>query len=209
MLQNQQVSEEQLMATLEDPSFSVVLQKSILSAAQTDNQNTHDLLARLVSERIQSPPESLLSMASKIACDVVSSITPNQLMMLDLLANIMWLKPATKLDSSEVSSWLHPRMSIASQVNIIYLDYMHLESLSCIKFMELSTRKLPIILQQKLDDTRNVERFLLTALGQKLNRVWSEDQLEKCTLTTIGQLLGVMTADQRLGIRTTFLGRWK
>ena len=91
---SRQVSEEALVTAQEHPDFSVVLQKAMLSAAQTDSEEKHELLSRLVAERIQASPESMLSMASKMACDAISFTTPNQLKILGLLTNILYNLPS-------------------------------------------------------------------------------------------------------------------
>ena len=204
---NQEVSPEFLETAQEHPDFSVVLQKALLSATQTDNQNTHDLLSRLVAERLQASPESLVAVTSKMACDAISSITPNQLVILDVLVNILSIGPVEPLPAHQQSTWMQMRMSAIHQINIGPRDYSHLESLSCIKFTSFVTRNISEVLQRKLGERFDSDQFLSTPVGQKLNHVWKEDQLEKCDLTTTGELLGVMVSDQRLGDRTR-LGGW-
>jgi hypothetical protein len=101
-----QISEEVLVTAQEHPDFSVVLQKAMLSSAQTENESKHDLLSRLVAERIQASPESMLSMASKMACDAISYTTPNQLLILGLLTNILYVLPN---DQTNPLQWLQVR----------------------------------------------------------------------------------------------------
>ena len=48
------VSKEQLEAAQEQPDFSVALQKAMLTAAQTSDSQKHQLLAVILSERLQS-----------------------------------------------------------------------------------------------------------------------------------------------------------
>lgn len=66
------VSKEKIDQAQDHPDFSAFLQKALLTSAQTDSKDKHKLLARLVSERLTSEPESVFSLASKMACDALS-----------------------------------------------------------------------------------------------------------------------------------------
>ena len=80
MLENgKMVSPEQISSSQEHPDFSVVLQKAMISASQTESKEKHQLLSRLVAERIKAAPESLMALTSKMACDAISYTTSNQL----------------------------------------------------------------------------------------------------------------------------------
>jgi len=203
---NNQVSEESLVTAQEHPDFSVVLQKAMLSAAQTDNESKHDLLSRLVSERIQVSPESMISMASKMACDAISYTTPNQLQILGLLANILYIQPTGLTQQANQIPWLEARMGPFLDVSATPLDYMHLESLSCMKFESFMTRDLSAILTQKMVRNFDYETFKATELGEKLVDIWDAKSLNSCQLTTVGQILGIMVTDQYTGSKTNFSG---
>ena len=196
------VSEQSLSAALESPDLSVTLQEAMLSAAQTEDRDKHHLLSRLIEERIKASPESLVSMTSKMACDVVSYITPSQLQTLDLAVNIMHISPTEELTKSQAMQWLQHRISPLIGVGPKGLDYMHLESLSCMRVSSLISRDLSKLLRIKLGDDFDFDEFQSTQLGQDLKRIWEKEELQKCTLTTVGRLLGVMVSDQRLGDET-------
>ncbi len=201
---NNQVSEEFLSTAQEHPDFSVVLQKAILSAAQTESQSKHDLLSRLVAERIQATPESLVSMASKMACDVIAYTTPNQLLILGLLANVLYVVPSESMDESRKIQWIQTRLSSFIDVNLSNIDYTHLESLSCMKVTSIISRDLSTILKSKFGGAFDFDNLKSTPLGEKLTRIWQEDRLKTCELTTVGQMLGVMVSDQQLDGKTSF-----
>ncbi len=201
-----QVSEEFLSTAQEHPDFSVVLQKAMLSAAQTENQTKHDILSRLVAERIQASPESLVSMASKMACDVVSYTTPNQLLILGLLVNVLYITPAGSLNEKQKIDWIQTRLTRFIDVKPKNIDYTHLESLSCMKVTSIISRDLAKVLKAKLGDTFDFDGFVSTPLGERLAHMWKDDGLQKCDLTTVGQMLGVMVNDQRGGGKTGFTG---
>ena len=195
------------MATaLEHPDFSVVLQKAMLSAAQTENQNKHELLSRLVAERIQAPPESLVSMASKMACDAISFTTPNQLLILGLLTNILYIVPSETIIETQKLEWIQTRVSKFLELNLrtLDLDCNHLESLSCTTVISIISNDLPKILSHKFGGAFDFDTFKSKPTGEKLVKMWKESHLQKCNLTTVGQILGVMVSDQHLGDKTSF-----
>lgn len=204
---NNLISSEDLIAAQEHPDFSVVLQKAMLSAAQTENTSKHDLLARLVTERIQASPESLLSMASKMACDAISYTTPNQLAILGLLVNLIYIKPVNILHESQHLSWLNIRFLPFYNVNPTLVDYSHLESLSCLKHESFITRNISTVLTHKLGNDFNFENFSSTQLGDKIITAWESNGLKSCQLTTVGQILGIMVSDQFIGGKTT-MSNW-
>ncbi|GAG79826.1 unnamed protein product, partial [marine sediment metagenome] len=69
------IPKERIENAQEQPDFSALLQKSIISAAQTESENKHDILSRLITKRLQTENESLLALSSRIACDVVIRIS--------------------------------------------------------------------------------------------------------------------------------------
>ena len=207
-----QVSEQSLSTALKHPDFSVFFQKALLSAAQTDNRDKHLLLSRLVEERLQTSPESLLSLVSKMACNTISDITPNQLRILGLAATVRY-PTSGQFDIAQATQWLQRRIAplIEAKTNN-RLDCIHLESLSCInrasRFSFLS-----LALQIKFVDSHlNFDEFVSTQLGQDLEYVWEGGEVQgdwglgSYDLTTVGLLLGVMVGDEYSGTKTNFEG---
>lgn len=196
------VSREFLETAQEHPEFSTILQKAMLSAAQTKNKDKHDLLSRVVAERLQTTPESLLSMASKMACDVISYVTPNQLLILGLLTTVYHLAPNSKLRASMAVNWSATQLAPFVKMKIDHLDYVHLEALSCVSGNPLVSRDLAKVLKRNLGDEFDFEAFKSTRVGQEIVQTWDRKELEKYTPTTVGQLLGVMVVDQKTGMKT-------
>lgn len=202
----QRVSAEALAGASEHPDFSITLQKALLSAAQTDDKNKHDLLARLVAERIQAPPESMVSLASKLACEVISYLTPGQLMILGLATSIYHVAPSQRLSNVQVLPWLHRNIGPFMDARPTHLDYAHLESLSCIRIGSIGQDLYPI-LEGKFGEAISRDAFDETPLGKDLVRMWRDERLDVCVPTTVGQLLGVMVIDQHNGTKTS-LDEW-
>jgi hypothetical protein len=104
--------------------------------------------------------------------------------------------------------WLTTEFSIYQDLVVQSMDYLHLESLSCIKWDPIITRDLGQVLKPK-EDTRlkffDVNAFLKTPLGSKINELWNAG-LKRALPTTVGQVIGVYTSDHLLGTVTSFKG---
>ncbi len=198
------VSDDQVAIAMEDPAVIMDIQKAILSAGRTDRQDVHDVLSRLIVGRMQTSPESLLSMTCGMASQAISYMTPNQLRILGLLASVARISPSEKLDSSSAMRWQQERISTFMDIDLRPLDYEHLESLSCVNVLRPGYIDLQRTLQGKFGDDFDFDGFQSTQLGEKLKHMWKEGDLQRCSLTTLGQLLGVVVSDVESGTRTDF-----
>ena len=103
------ITQEKIEKIQEDPDFSAALQKALISSAQTENKEKHKILAELLSQRLTVETESLLALTTKMALDVVSFLTPNQLNILALVVSIYNLSPTQPIDSKKYDLWLCTR----------------------------------------------------------------------------------------------------
>lgn len=200
------VTPESIATAQEHPDFSVVLQKAMLSAAQTESTEKHQLLSRLVIERMTAKPETLMALASKMACDAISYTTANQLRILGLVTNILYIGPSSSILEDQYMHWLTTRLSPFLQIQATNLDYVHLESLSCLKFESFITRELKAILSSKITANFNYDYFTRGPLGAFLVNVWENQQLKCVQLTSVGQIIGVLVSDQLTGTSTNMAG---
>jgi len=136
--------------SLNHPDFSVLLQKAIISSAQTDDKQKHELLARLVSDRLTKEPESLFALSSQLACDAVARLNIRQMKILGLLTNLMAVRPRP-FPPSQIPKeifdiwfvkWLEARLYVYQDLTFISMDFLHLESLSCVKWDPIVSRDL-------------------------------------------------------------------
>ena len=201
-----QVSKERIVESQEQPDFSVILQKALLSAAQTESRDKHQLLSRLVSERIKSKPESLMALASKMAVDAISYTTSNQLKILGLVSNILYISPDQNLSEQQYTGWLEARLGPFIGTEASNLDYIHLESLSCLKFESFITRDLNQSLNGKVKTAFNYDMFKATPLGIYLVDVWENKNMKSTQLTSVGQIIGVLVSDQLTNSTTNMQG---
>lgn len=209
--ESQQISNKELESAQDHPDFSMMLQKAMLTSAQTESKEKHIILARLVSERLKSGPESILALASKMACDTISYTTINQLMILGLAVNLHAIRPIPNppegVDESGyqryMDFWLKSRLSPYNAITVLDLDIIHLGSLSCLKYNTLVERDLNAIF--KVDNfVYHFEKAADIEFSELIQKKWKI--LQKIELTTVGQILGVYVSDLLTETNTTFPG---
>jgi hypothetical protein len=200
--EQQQVDRTIIDRALEDPSFSVILQKALIGSSQTESQEKHELLAKLVTMKLDAPQESLRSVVAPLACEAVTHLTPNQLKILGIQTVLTLINPSfnesrvqTEADFlKRCEDWLTARLAPFADVPIRRIDLMHLESLSCAKLASLGVGEYPLAGYLKnwqcKDFTLTADALYKLPIGEKI-KVWYETQaLNRLQLTTTGQLLG-------------------
>jgi hypothetical protein len=207
------VSKEKIDQAQDHPDFSAFLQKALLTSAQTDSKDKHKLLARLVSERLTSEPESVFSLASKMACDALSFASTNQIMLLGFVTNLYGIRPhpfpPVGLQPEQfqdwMDNWITQRLSPYKNLTIGKQDLNHLESLSCLKINQFVGRDLNQI--YTVGDFKFDFNILKdTVLNEKIKQLWDGSRLQTIDLTTTGQIIGVMASDMISNTKTNFDG---
>lgn len=210
--ESKQISQEKINSAQDHPDFSALLQKALLTSAQTDNKDKHVILARLVSERLKTEPESILALGSKMACDAISYATVNQLMILGLAVNFYGVRPnpypplgVNETNFQEwLDNWLITRLKPYQNITFRPIDITHLESLSCLKVNTFIGRGLNDMFK-KDNLSYDFEKMKDVALKTSMKKVW-EEGLQKIDLTTVGQIIGVSVSDLLTNTTTTFDG---
>lgn len=210
--ESKQISQEKINSAQDHPDFSALLQKALLTSAQTDNKDKHIILARLVSERLKTEPESILALGSKMACDAISYATVNQLMILGLAVNFYGVRPNPypPLGVNEANfqdwldNWLIIRLKPYQNITFRPIDITHLESLSCLKVNTFIGRDLNDMFK-KDNLSYDFEKMKDVTLKTSMKKVWDEG-LQKIDLTTVGQIIGVSVSDLLTKTTTTFDG---
>jgi hypothetical protein len=210
------VSKEEIDQAQDHPDFSAFLQKALLTSAQTDSKDKHKLLARLVSERLTSEPESVFSLASKMACDAISFATNNQIILLGLVTNLFSIRPSPfppkGLEPEQfqdwLDNWLTRRLNPFRNLTIGKQDLRHLESLSCLKINQLVGRE--------LNNLYSVGEFKFdfnllkdNEFKEKIKLLWDSSKLQTIDLTTTGQIIGVMVSDMFSNNTKTDFNGWE
>jgi hypothetical protein len=198
------VTKEQIEAAQEHPDFSVALQKAMLTAAQTEDRQKHQLLARTLADRLGAKPEGMLAMTSKMALDAIGYMTPVQLKLLGLVADLLYVNPTSPLAPQAYQQWFESRFAPYAAVSFTNLDLLHLESLSCLKHTPILSRDLAAIISQKNSGAYE-PAMLESPLGAHIKTLWQQG-LQAVDLSSVGQLVGVYVSDLLTGGNTSFTG---
>ena len=210
--ESKQISNDKIQTAQDHPDFSALLQKALITSAQTDSKDKHKILARLVSERLKSEPESILSLGSKMACDVISFITVNQMFILGFAANLYGIRPNFKqivgadqfVIQDMLDNWIISRLNPYRGIKLRQIDATHLESLSCLKVNPFLGRDLNNL--YKINDTYyDFDKMKDVNLRDLVKKLWNEG-LQKIDLTSTGQIIGVSVSDLLSNSNTTFDG---
>lgn len=205
---------------LNEPHFGVLLQKALIGSSQTKNQEKHEILASLVSQRLKAEPDSIYIVASQMACDAITNCTTSQLHILAFYVSLNCVRPnfTKQIFSSEESfisvckSWFEDRLSLFSELKINPLDLSHLESLSCLKFDFLIQTNLNKSLETRWqfeNYTLKQNHLLGFSIGPIVQSVWENQKLKNASLTTVGQMIGSFTADILCGGPSTSFEEWQ
>ncbi len=207
------ISKETIDQAQDHPDFSAFLQKALLTSAQTDSKDKHKLLARLVSERLSAEPESVFSLASKMACDALSFASNNQIMLLGLLTNFYTIRPhpfppvgiTPEKFQEWMDNWITQRLLPFKKIAIGKQDLNHLESLSCLKINQFIGRDLNQM--YSVGDFKFDFNLLKDVdLKEIIQKFWNESKLQAIDLTTTGQIIGVLSSDMISNTKTSFDG---
>jgi hypothetical protein len=210
--ESKQLSKEKIESAQDHPDFSALLQKALLTSAQTESKDKHIILARLVSERLKSEPESILALASKMACDAISYATVNQLMTLGLAVSFYGIRPnpypPEGINETNFQdwfdNWLIAFLKPYQNIKFRQIDIIHLESLSCLKVNSLIVHNLTDMFK-KDNFSYDFEKMSDHLLRDSMKKIWIEG-LQKIELTTVGQIIGVSVTDLLTKSNTTFDG---
>jgi hypothetical protein len=203
--------------SLGDPSFSVLLQKAMISSAETSDKQRHELLARLVSDRLTTQSESPFALSSKLACDALSALNVRQLKILGVLANLFFLRPIgfpppnlpKEMLNIIFQDWLTRRLRFYEDLTFTYLDLLHLESFSCVKWDPIVSRDLQKLFAYPKESgfSFDYEAFSATEVGKRITQLWKTG-LEHALPTTVGQLIGIYVSDMLTSTTTSLEGWW-
>jgi hypothetical protein len=206
------VPPEVVERALENPGFAIFLQQALTAAAETEEPEKHDLLARLVSERLAAPTESLLALTSRTALEVIPSLSLTQLKVLGLKATIAWLvpkgQPADGTPQDELHRWFLDWLAVVwapyRDLRFRWLDLDYLEARACLRHQERAEYALPWLINVKRVGLGfKASDLVASESGESVATLWEVGQLCRYTLTALGALIGLYVSDLLTGQKTS------
>jgi hypothetical protein len=197
---------ERIEGNLDDPDFAYIVRQATIASARTSSPDKHKLLARAVMERLLAKPESIVALASSLACEVIPCLTPSHLTFLGLLTTISTIRPDhdqgtinAHLDyqQKEYISWIEYTFSAFKPFpQLRSVDFAHMQAMSCIDFLHIGASDFTkILLPRDLPNFTWPEGFFdNNELMVELKKI---DGLLYCTATTVGALIGTHVHDIR------------
>jgi len=194
-------------AAMEDPDVLAVLCDAIRSAARTDSRERHELLARLVADRLLVDAGSPLALNASMACEAIRRLAPRHLRLLAVIVYVeRWrgVRPSVEhAGDIEALDTLAKDMAMLLPASADRYDRMQMEAASCVAGMySLGRRPMTKMLARacpSLEEDR-MRRFCEEAdIGQRLMQIW-KNPLSVCILTTVGELLGIRALEQLLEV---------
>jgi len=194
-------------AAMEDPDVLAVLYDAINSAARTDSRERHELLARLVADRLLVDGESPLALNASMACEAVRRLAPRHLRLLAVIVYVeKWrsVRPSVEhAEAAEALATLAADMELLLPDGADRYDRMQMEAASCVTGLYSRGRSSCTKMLAKACPSLTKDR--LTHIAQTLSEIWN-NMLSPCVLTTVGELLGIRVVEQLLGVTVSLDG---
>lgn len=206
---------ESVVNKLQDPDFAATLQSAMIVSARTSSVYKHEILSRTVAERLLAPSEGLIELSTSMAINAIQHLGEKHLNILGAITVIAHIRP----DENDVptdhrtdqfpnfyTNWLKTHLSwIPSDLDILYLDYLHLVSVSCLDYAQIGTRDINLILTPPVSYQSthpwSAPNFLQEGVGKRILKWWNEG-MDKAHLTTTGMLIGTYVVDNKTGSKT-------
>jgi len=207
--------QERIATALEQPDFAILMQRAVLSAAQTSSHDVHVLLAQLVSERLRVDEDTTAARASHRACQAIADVTSDQLTILGFLYTLSHMHfpvPSESIAHELLRvlelEWVQLTLKPYAELTCTDLDRMNLYSVSCLGGR---TGFLASTFDSDLKRATSVDfafdGFVGTELGAHLRQVYDSQGFGGMVLTSVGSLIGMFVSDQ-LANRPTDISTW-
>lgn len=180
------------------PQFSALLQRSVLNAAETNDDTKHKLLAALVANRMQSAPETTLALASQLASDAITRSTHRQMTLMALQSFIEDVQTRDPIRPEMIEAWLGVLLEPFEDFEFHEIDARHLVAISCATFDPTSQRMLALMLAMKARQANLFEEINAMLGNTSLQMQWDQG-LAGVELTSVGLVVGALAYDQITG----------
>jgi hypothetical protein len=207
---------EALQQALENPGFTLLLEQAVLAAAQTESEEKHDLLSRLLAERLTTEPESLLAVVSRQAVDTISGLTPTHLKILGLMASVQVVRPRPELmegmPPEEAKARLIEYMTHAwapyRDLQCSPMDFLHLLTESCVVYNPGTRASLAFVVGRSFGVNFTDPELEHNSGTSHVFRLWRNEGSLRVALTTTGRVIGIYVSDLLTGTKTDLIN-WR
>ncbi|MEA2339005.1 MAG: hypothetical protein QOE82_3012, partial [Thermoanaerobaculia bacterium] len=123
---DRRLSEDEIENEESNPQFARLLEQTILNAAETNDESKHDLLARLVANRLVSQSETTLALASQLSSDAIARSTRRQLQLMALACFLNEVRPRDPLQPADYRLWIQVFLRPFEEFHFMDIDARHL-----------------------------------------------------------------------------------
>jgi len=198
-------------AALSHPSSSLLMQKAMVSAAITDNDDRHEILSELIAQRLTAGAEDMIALVGGASCDVVGALSSKHIRLLGLMTRLLFIRPTPPPEISDQSqydkyviSWCESLGEFCRGLETIEgIDFQHLVGLSCIS-MSIGSKDLTKILALPATPggmAPPMEQLGVFPWWANFQKLWHLG-IKYATPTSIGSLIGTLYHDSHLKLRT-------
>ena len=196
---------------LSHPSSSLLMQKAIISAAATENDDRHTILSELIAQRLTAGADDMIALVGAASCDVVNALSSRHIRLLGLIARLFSIRPLHPPEITDqnqydqyVTSWWGPLGELCRGLeDTNNLDIQHLVGLSCIS-VSIGSKDLTALLTLRIKPVEmkpTMTQFEALLWWPNFRKVWDMG-LGHATPTSVGTLIGILYHDSHLRSRT-------
>lgn len=158
---------ERVDGNLEDPDFWTTFEKAAEAAARSGNDEKHELLARLVVERLASAADSTRALASARAVEVVPHLAPQHLVLLGLAALVYDVRPSISMPELRP----HDQIDDHREENRRIQQEMSTENERFVEWLRRSLAKVPVPEEPPTDvDSAHLVSVAVLILDERTQR---------------------------------------
>ncbi|XXY48540.1 LPO_1073/Vpar_1526 family protein [Sorangium sp. So ce269] len=207
----QQITQEQL-GQLAEPDVQAVLNSAIHAGARRDSKELHELLARLIVQRLQSTEGDVWALALNESVDAAGKLNANQLRLLALAFMFKHARWCTEpYDWKTCNEFLNKTVTPLLEVQSSDGDLLHLEYTGCGTLDRLYRPQFDLFVGRRLGSlfkgvpkdpatlTKIIDRE--SRILAQLRKVMTDTKSDTLILTTVGLVLGSIVVEQLSGAR--------
>lgn len=186
-----------------DPDVQSSINDAVIEVAKKGEKIETELLTSLVIERLSGATTDYVSLVASEAIKVIGKLTPEQISFLTLAVVLMNTK--TQINTlAQLAPLANDTISLISEAPLSISQKSHLEYAGCLKVNNFLTNSALQVwkgtyefLTPKSDEEIRQEISSVPVL-QKLSDLFDVNQLGQISLTSVGQLIGLVNLSRKV-----------